>query len=129
MATQLNNLSILVNNEQVAYEANSLEWQDGFGEYNVRNAVLGGGQTEQVFSEALETKFGMVKFTMPTTVENEANKRKWKVNKNNNVVTLIGPPGSNFTKIFTQASISNDPTSAAATEGTIEIEFKSNPAQ
>lgn len=129
MSTQLNDIAILVNNSQVAYTANSLSWKDGFGEYSVRNAVVGGGQTEQIFSQALESKFGMVKFTMPSTVENEANKRAWKVNKNNNVVQLIGPPGSGFSKIFTQASILADPETAAATDGNIEIEFNTRPAQ
>lgn len=129
MATQLNDIVILVNNVQVAYTADSLSWKDGFGEYSVRNAVVGGGQTEQVFSKDLSTKFGMVKFSMPTIEENETNKRAWKSNDNNNVVELIGPPGSNFTKIFTQASILEDPESNAATDGMIEIEFRTNPAQ
>lgn len=129
MATQLNDIIILVNNQQIAYTADSLEWKDGFGDYAIRNAVVGGGQNEQVFSKDLASKFGMVKFSMPTTVENESNKRAWKANDNNNVVELIGPAGSNFSKIFTQAAILEDPTSNAATDGNIEIEFQSNPAQ
>jgi hypothetical protein len=129
MSDQLNNIAILVNNVIVGYTADSLTWKDGFGEYAVRNAVVGGGQTEQIFSEDLSSKFGMVKFSMPTTEENEKNKRAWKVNKNNNVVELVGPPGTTFTKIFTQASIQDDPESNAATDGNIEIEFGSNPAQ
>jgi len=129
MATQLNDIVILVNNVQVAYTADSLSWKDGFGEYAVRNAVVGGGQTEQVFSKDLSTKFGMVKFSMPTTEENENFKRAWKANDNNNVVELVGPTGADFTKVFTQASILEDPESSAATDGNIEIEFQTNPAQ
>ena len=129
MSTQLNDIVIMVNNEQIPYTADSLSWKDGFGDYNIRNAVLGGGQNEQIFSKDLASRFGMVKFTMPTIEENEANKRAWKANNNNNVVELIGPPGSGFTKIFTSAAILGDPESAAATDGNIEIEFQSNPAQ
>jgi len=129
MATQLNDIIILVNNQQVAYTADSLAWSDGLGEYSVRNAVVGGGQTEQVFSKDLATKFGMVKFSMPTTVDSEKNKRAWKTNDNNNVVELIGPSGTKFSKIFTQAAIIDDPESSAATDGNIEIEFNSNAAQ
>lgn len=129
MATQLNDIAIMVNNQQIAYTPDSLSWKDGFGEYNVRNAVVGGGQTEQVFSKDLSTKFGMVKFSMPSTVENESFKRAWKSNDNNNVVELIGPSGSKFTKIFTKSSILEDPETNAATDGNIEIEFRSNPAQ
>jgi len=129
MASQLNDITILVNNQQIAYEADSLSWKDGFGDYSIRNAVAGAGQTEQIFSQDLSTKFGMVKFALPSTAENEANKRAWKGSLNNNVVELIGPPGSGFTKIFTQAAIIGDPETSAATDGTIEIEFQSNPAQ
>lgn len=129
MGTQLNDITVLVNNNQIAYTADSLSWKDGFGDYKVRNAVAGAGRTEQIFSKDLSTRFGMVKFSMPSTPENEANKRAWKVNDNNNVVELIGPPGSGFTKIFTQAAIIADPETSAATDGNIDIEFQSNPAQ
>lgn len=129
MATQLNDITILVNDNAVAYTADSLSWKDGLGDSSVRNAVVGGGQTEQVFSKDLATKFGMVKFSMPTTEENEANKRAWKLNDNNNVVELIGPSSGSFTKIFTLAAILEDPESNAATDGNIEVEFNTNPAQ
>lgn len=129
MAVQMNDISILVNNETIAYTADSLSWKDGFGDYAVRNAIVGGGQTEQIFSKDLATKVGMVKFTVPTTAENEALKRAWKSNDNNNVVELVGPIGSGFTKIFTLAMILDDPESGSATDGNIEIEFNSNPAQ
>jgi hypothetical protein len=129
MSTQLNDIAILVNNQQVAYVADSLSWKDGFGDYSIRNAVVGGGQTERVFSQDLASKFGMVKFSMPSTVENEANKRAWKVNKDQNVVELIGASGSKLAKIFTGAAIIEDPETNAATDGNIEVEFNTNPAQ
>jgi len=129
MANQLNDFTILVNNQQIAYTADSLSWKDGFGEFKVRNAVVGGGQTEQVFSKDLATKFGMVKFSMPSTAENESYKRAWKVSENDNVVELIGPNGSGVTKIFTKACILEDPETNASQDGNIDIEFNSNPAQ
>ncbi len=129
MSTQLNDIAILVNNQQIAYTADSLSWKDGLGESTVRNAIVGGGETEDVFSEDLATKVGMVKFSLPSTIENEANKRNWKLNKNNNVVELIGPSGSNFTKIFTKAAILDDPETSAATDGNIDFEFRTRPAQ
>ena len=48
MSSQLNNVSILVNNDIIAYEANTASYNDGVGEYSVRNAVVGGDETEQV---------------------------------------------------------------------------------
>lgn len=130
MSDQLNNVSILVNNDIIAYEANTLSYDDGFGEYNVRNAVVGGGQTEQVFSEDLATKFSMVKFSMPSTEDTAALVREWKNNLNNNVVELQSSTGgAQFTRIFTQASIQGNPEINLSTDGTVEIEFRSNPAQ
>ena len=129
MTVQMNDITILVNNEVIAYTADSLSWRDGFGDYTLRNAIVGGGQTEQIFSKDLATKIAMVKFSIPTTAENEALKRQWKSNDNNNVVELVGPIDSGFTKIFTLAAILEDPESNAATDGNIEIEFNSNPAQ
>ena len=129
MTTQLNDIAIQINDVVIAYTADSLSWKDGLGDYLMRNAVVGGGQTEQVFSEDLASKVGMVKFSMPSTPENETNKRAWKLNKNQNVVELIGTSDSAFTKIFTQAAIIEDPETNAGTDGQIEIEFKSNPAQ
>ncbi len=129
MPNQLNNVAILVNNDIIAYEANSLSYDDGFGEYNVRNAVVGGGQTEQVFSEDLATKFSMCKFSLPSTEDSTKLIREWKNNLNNNVVELVGTRGSTFTRIFTQASILGSPEINLSTDGTVEVEFRSNPAQ
>lgn len=129
MVKQLNDITVVVNNEIVSYIADSLAWVDGFGEYTMRNAIVGGGQTETVFSKALETKKGMVKFSMPTTAKHEDWKRQWKLLENENVVELIGPVGSGFTKVFTAAAVLNDPESSSANEGNIEIEFNSNPAR
>ena len=128
MAEQMNDITIIVNDDVIAYTADSLTWKDGFGDYSIRNAVVGGGQTEQVFSQDLASKMGNVKFSMPTTEENEAFKRAWKTNLNNNVVELVGPASSTFTRVFTLAAILEDPESSAATDGNIEIEFSSNPA-
>jgi hypothetical protein len=129
MATQLNDIAILVNNAQIAYEGDSLSWKDGFGEYTVRNAVVGGGQTEQIFSKDLTTKFGSVKFTVPNTEDNAALVREWKNNDNDNVVELVGPSSTSFSRVFTSAAIIGDPEYNAATDGTIEVEFNTAPAQ
>lgn len=128
MSVQLNNVAIFVNNDVVAYEANTLSYDDGFGEYSVRNAVVGGGQTEQVFSEDLATRFSMVKFSLPSTDDSAALVREWKNNRNNNVVEIMSATGGNFTRIFTQASIQGNPEVNLSTDGTVEVEFRANPA-
>lgn len=129
MGTQLNDVTILVNNEQIAYTADSLSWKDGLGNSSTRNAVVGGEQVEPIYSQDLATKVGMVKFAMPSTVEADELKRTWKLNKNANVVELVGPSGTTFSKIFTSAAIDDDPEVNAGTDGNVEIEFSSAPAQ
>lgn len=129
MTTQITALTLMINNEVVGYVAGTLSFKDGAGTSVVTNAVVGAEATEQIFSEDLSSKFGMVKFEMPTTEENEIAKRKWKANRNNNVIELIGPRGTNFARVFTQAASLEDPETNIATDGTIAMEFASNPAQ
>ncbi len=129
MASQLNDLSIFVNNVQVSYTADSLSWKDGFGEYNVRNAVVGGGETEPITSQNLESKKGMVKFSMPTTIIHERLKREWKQNFDQNVIEIVAADGQSFTKFFERATMTNDPESSGATDGNIEVEFETARAQ
>jgi len=128
MATQLNDITILVNDSQIAYDADSLSWKDGLGEYQMRSAVVGGGQTERIFSEDLSTKMGMVKFTMPSTPENESLKRAWKTNKDQNVIELVGSLGTGYAKVFQGAALLEYPETSAATDGSITLEFSSEPA-
>jgi len=128
MATQLNDISLIINNNPVAYEADSLKWRDGFGEYSCRNAVVGGGQTLKIFSKDLKSKFGMVSFALPSTAESEALKREFKINNDQNTIELIGPEGLNFSKTFTQACLTTDPETSAAVDGQIECEFSTDPA-
>ena len=129
MATQLNDISILVNNELIAYTADSLTWSDGFGEYMIRSAVVGGAETEQIFSQDLASKVSKVSFSIPSTEQNDKLKRAWKVNRNANVIELIGNSGSTFSKIFTGATLLPDPETNAGSDGNIELEFSCNPAQ
>ena len=129
MTSQLNDLSIVVNNVQISYTADSLSWKDGFGEYNVRNAVVGGGETEPITSQNLESKKGMVKWSMPSTIAHEELKRAWKTNFDRNVIEIFAADGQAFTKVFERATMINDPETSAATDGNIEVEFETARAQ
>ena len=130
MSTQLNNLAFFANGDQIAYEPDSLEFTGGKGEYNIRNAVVGGGLTEQVFSEDIKTKYSTFKINLPTTIANVAIVRKLKNNLNQNTLEVNGVvEGETFAQIFTQAALITDPPTKLATEGSIELEFRTNPAQ
>ena len=91
MSTQLNDLVIRVNNEQIYYMPETLVYSDGLGEYKKRAVTSGGGQVRTDVARDLTTLVGKVKFSMPATVESEALKTQWKTNLEGNSIQLIGP--------------------------------------
>lgn len=129
MGVQVSDAAVQVNNNTVAIIPNTLEYDEGLGEQEVRAASAGGGQIEQIYSNNIETNFSMVKFSIPSTVENIALAREWKTNRNQNLVQLSGrTPEGNVTRTFSQASLPNNYTVPLTSDGNIELEFKSNPA-
>lgn len=106
---------------------NSLMYTEGLGEQKVRAVSIGGGRTEQVYANDLETNFSVVKFSIPTTPENIALARSWKTNRNQNVVQIAGStPEGDLTRTFTGAALTKNYEVNIATESDIEIEFQAN---
>ena len=129
MSTQLSNPIVMVNNVQVAVMPNSVKFTEGLGEQSIRAASTGGNQTEQVFSENIESNFSTITFEMPSTIDNIANARAWKIAKNANVVQIMGTtPEGDFTRTFTQAALLTDVEISLGSDTNIPLEFKSNPA-
>jgi hypothetical protein len=118
---------VIVNNEAVGVMPNSLMFTEGLGEQKVRAVSIGGGRTEQVYANDLETNFSRVKFSIPTTPENIALARIWKANRNQNVVQIAGSTiDGDVTRTFTGAALVKDYEVNIATEADIEIEFQAN---
>lgn len=129
MAAQLTNPVVMVNNVQVAVTPNSVKYTEGLGEQSTRAASTGGDQVEQIYSDDIATKFSSIMFDMPATIDNIANQRQWKVNKNANLIQITGKtPEGNLSRTFTQAALLNDTEVALGTDTDISCEFKSNPA-
>lgn len=130
MTTQLSNPTVLVNNEPIGIIPNSLEYDEGLGEQNMRAASFGGDEVEPVYSDNIETKFGSVSFAIPSTIQNINLARAWKVNRNVNVVQIVGttPDGGTLTKTFTSAALLNNYKIGLGAETDIPIEFKSRSA-
>lgn len=130
MSIALANPSTVVNNEPVPIVPNSLTFTEGKGEQTMRAASIGGAETEQVFSENVETNFSMVKFSVFNDPVSINLVRSWKANKNLNVVSVTGKTsdGEKLIRTFNKAAILNDYEVALGSDTTIEIEFKSNPA-
>ena len=130
MSIQLADATILVNNEVVPVTPNSVEFDEGLGEQKVRVMSIGGGKTEQVYANDLETNFSTVKFAFPTTPESVKQARGWKTNQNKNVVVIAGETsdGKTMTRTFTQAALTPNYKIPIGTEADIEVEFMANAA-
>jgi len=127
MFSQISDPSVLVNNVSVAVMPNSVSFDEGFGEQEVRVQSAGGGQLQQVFSNNVETNLGMVKFSLAATVANIALARSWKANQNLNVVTLTATLAEGMlTRTFTNAAVCNNYEIPLSSDGVIELEFKTD---
>ncbi len=129
MPTQLSAPAVSVNNEVVSVVPNSVKFTEGKGEQTMRAASSGGGQTEQVYSDNVETAFSMVSFEIYATVESIALAREWKSNRNVNVVQVAGStPEGRLTRTFSQAALLSNYEVALGSDTTIPIEFSSQPS-
>lgn len=125
MATFLSNPTLTVNNLVISIVPNSFSYTPGKGEQTMKVQSAGGGSTQTVFSDNVETKLSTVKFQVYTTNDTAGDVDIWKTNKNLNTITATE---NDFTRSFTGAALLNDPEIKAGSEGTIDLEFTSNPA-
>lgn len=134
MAVVLANPQVVVNNITLAIKPNSLAFTEGFGEQIVRAASAGGAQTVQILADNIEDNFSDVKFSLDPTLENIANARIWKSQPGQNVVSVTGTvtdgtASATFTRSFTKASLTNNYEVPLGADTSIDLEFKSDPAQ
>ncbi len=126
---QLTDATITANDEAVGVMPNSVSYTEGFGEQVVRAVSIGGGKTEQVFANNLETNFSTLKFSIPSTYGNIKLARSWKANANRNVFQIAGSTvEGDVTRTFSAAALINDYEVPIGTEADIEIEIRSNSA-
>lgn len=129
MPIQLSDATLIANNEVVGVVANSIKYTEGFGENKVRSMSVGGGATEQVFANDVETNVSKLMFSLPTTVANIELVRQWLANQNRNVFQIAGSTqDGDVTRTFTQATVVNDPEVGIGSEANIEVEVQANAA-
>lgn len=114
-----------INNEVVAIVPNSLVFTEGFGEQTVLTQSAGGGIIETVYSDNAELKISMVKFELHTTQQNIDLVRSWKVNLNNNAISITD---SGLERTFTNMALTSNYEVQTGSEGKIAIEFKGDPS-
>lgn len=133
MTVALANPQVTVNNIPVSVVPNSVMYTEGLGEQNMRAASTGGDSVEQVYSQNIENNFSKISFEIYPTPDNINLARVWKINRNANVITVIGDVTSggvttSIQRSFTNAAILNDYDVALGADTTIELEFQSDAA-
>lgn len=123
---QLSDVTVTVNDDVILVIPNSVSFQDGLGNANVRAGSVGEGNVELIVSRDIETKIGMVKFSVPATPDDIDRIREWQDKLNTNIIGLSGSTedGKSFTRTFNQGTISEMPEINIGAEGDIEVEFK-----
>jgi hypothetical protein len=117
--------TLYVNNEVIPYMPNSLKIIGGKGERVVSAQVSGGGGTENVVSENVETKKGKVSFDLKSTIQNKTNVKGWSRNFDANVIRIVHRDGISF--IYQNAVLINDPEFDLGADGIASCEFESLP--
>jgi hypothetical protein len=129
-AIQITDATIVVNNDTIGVVTGSVKFTEGLGEQKVRVVSIGGGKTDQVYSNDLETNFSKVSFDLPSTVDNINSARAWKINGNENVVQVQGENADGeLIRVFTGAALTADYEVDLGPDGNIAIEFQSNSAK
>lgn len=129
MTTQIADPLVEVNNVAIGVEPNSVKFTEGLGEQKIRAVSYGGGATGQVYSNNVETNFSKVMFEIPATVQNIALARSWKINRNQNVISITASTDDgDLTRVFTGAALLGDYENVLASEGNIALEFSANKA-
>ena len=134
MSTVIANPQVIVNNIPQAIKPNSLSFTEGFGEQIMRAASAGGKSTVQVLADNVEDNFSDVKFSLDNTVVNIASARAWKAQpgENNIIVTgtvVSGGKTETFRRVFNNASLMNNYEVPLGSDVSLDLEFKSDPAQ
>jgi hypothetical protein len=119
---QISDPSVVVNDITVNVVPNSVSYKSGKGEQSVKVQSAGNGLVSVVTSTNVETKKGMVKFSVYSTEQAIALKELWQSNGGGNVIEL----GSvNLT--MSQGTMVNDPEITLSDDGKVELEFQGAP--
>ena len=122
---KLSNPTIVINNNSVPIVPNSFSYTEGLGEQELKVQSAGGGSVQTVLSNNVETNMSMVKFSLHNTAENIDLARTWKVNGNNNAISITG---EGLNRAINNAAVTNDYEVNLGADTTIDLEFKGDAA-
>src|SRR6056297_3204259 len=112
--------AVIVNNETIPIVPNSLEYDGGEAEINVRTVSGGGGNVQTVHTQDAETAYSEVKFEMTLTTDVDGKISEWKEKINGNVISFVQKVGAeNVKRSFRGMSLQNKPKRTASADGTV----------
>lgn len=91
------NPQLLVNNIAIPYVPNSLKFDLGLGEQDVKATAGGGGTAETVYFNNVEANVGMVSFEMYSTDVSVELHEDWKSLGDGNGIEIVGEGGVTVT--------------------------------
>lgn len=112
---------IIVNNAQIEYVPNTLEYQLGEGDRKVETQTAGGGLVSVVVTEDATTNKSMVKFEMRATLESFEMVDAWTGLGANHII--LADQASGFKQVFSFMTMVNHPSRKLAADGKVECEF------
>lgn len=123
----LANPLVEINNETIPVVPNSVRYTEGFGEQTMRTQSVGNGNVKNVYAQNVETRMSTFSCTMESTPQNIALIRTWKSNGNGNVI-VVTSTGSNFSRTFLEAALTNNYEVGLGSDKNIELEFHTRSA-
>lgn len=120
----LNQPFVLIDNEVVKYQANSVKYKDGSGEVNTRALQLGGGATEPLHTPNGETMISEIMITLDATTENESLKDGLSLKKASGELFVLQIIEGDSARVFPKCMLVNHSEVGFGQDGTIELEIK-----
>lgn len=125
----LANPQININNVNIRIVPNSLRYDGGEGEVNVRTASAGGNSVESVHTSNAETKIGKVMFDVFLDNELDSFIALWKDDIGANSISFSErfTNGSALNRSFDRMSLVNNVERNASADGVTSLEFEGDP--
>jgi hypothetical protein len=120
---------VSVNNVNIRIVPNSLRYDGGEGEVNVRAASGGGNNIESVHTSNAETKIGKVMFDVYLDTELDSFIAQWKEDIGVNSISFSERfnDGTAVTRSFDRMSLMNAVERNASADGVTSLEFEGDP--
>lgn len=118
----ITNPTVTINNTPIAVIPNSVMYTEGKGEQTVRVQSSGGGNTEPVVGDNVETKKSKFNMGLYPTAGNIEIARGWKSNPAANAISVTG--NGNFNRSINFSTLINDYEVPLGADTTMDLEFE-----